>query len=102
MVNNRIQRTILVVRRATELNPDRAVVGDMVLEFLHQPGFTNPWLATEQDDLAFTGCRLLTASAQEREFFFPAHQWRQALLHRCLKAALHATLSSHAIQGQGC
>src|SRR5262245_18007252 len=100
MVNYRIQRTILVIGRATELDPDRAVVGDMVLEFLHQPGFANAGLAAEQDDLAFTGCGLLPAAAEESEFFVPTHQRCESSLDRHLKPTLDLILFPDSIQHQ--
>jgi hypothetical protein len=53
MLNEWIERTVLVVGGTAELNADRTVVGDMVSEFLGEPGLADAGFATEQDDLAF-------------------------------------------------
>ena len=73
MVDDGIQRTVLVIRGTTKLNSDSTVLGNLVLEFLDDAGLANAGFATEQDDLALALCGLLPAAAQQRQFFFSAH-----------------------------
>jgi len=59
VVNDWIQRAVLGVRRTAKLDPRRALFCHLLFEFLHQAGFTNPWLSTEQHCLPFPFLRLL-------------------------------------------
>src|SRR5262245_9216166 len=98
MVDNRIESTVLVIGRAAKLNTGGARGHDLLFERLHQARFANAWFATEEHHLPDPLFRLRPALLQQYEFFLATHQWRQALLRRCLKAALRRTLSHYAIE----
>ena len=49
---------------------------DLLFEFLHQAGFANACLTTEQHDLSCAFFGLRPASLQQPEFFFATHQRR--------------------------
>ena len=63
MVDDRIQGTVLVIGRAAKLNARRAFVRDLLFELLHQPGFANARLATQQHHLTCALFGLLPALA---------------------------------------
>ena len=69
VVDDRIERTVLVIGRAAKLNAGRSLVRKLLFEFLHQPGFANPRLTAEQHHLAFTRFGLLPAPLQQPQFF---------------------------------
>jgi hypothetical protein len=64
VVDDGIQRTVLVIGGTAKLNSDSTVLGNLVLEFLDKAGFANTSFATEQDDLAFAIDGLFPAAAQ--------------------------------------
>ena len=50
-VDDRVQGTMLVVRRTPAFQPRMWLAGDMVLEDLHQATLANAGLSTQQDHL---------------------------------------------------
>jgi hypothetical protein len=64
----------LVIRRTPKLNPDGALLGGVLSQFLHQAGFANAWLTTHQHRLALTCLRLLPALLKKIQLVIAAHQ----------------------------
>ena len=100
VVDDRIQRTVLVIGGAAKLDAGRAFGADLLFELLHQPGFANPWLATQQHDLACTRFGLLPAPLQQRRVLRSRPPAASSPSDRHLKAALRFTLLHDAIQRQ--
>src|SRR5437870_311920 len=66
VIDDRIQRTVLVIGGAAELHAGRFLVLKLVLELLDQPGFANPWLAAQQHHLACSQRRCSSPSSSSR------------------------------------
>src|SRR2546422_5577279 len=54
VVDDGIQRTVLVIGGAAKLHAGRPLVRKLVFELLDQPGFANPRLPAQEHHLAFT------------------------------------------------
>src|SRR5262245_8423565 len=100
VVDDGIQRTVLVIGRAAKLHASRPLVRKLLFEFLHQPGFANARLATEQYHLPSADFRLVPALPQYSQFYFAANKRREAGPDRDLKAALGGTLVHDTVQWQ--
>src|SRR5262249_48126198 len=63
----------------------------VVFQHLHQTRFADAGLPAEEYHLPHTGGGLLPAPPQERDFFVPADQRRQAAYHGDIETGLHPT-----------
>src|SRR5262245_50872592 len=61
MVDDRIERTVLVIGGAAKLNAGHPLMPKLLFDLLNQPRFANAGFATEQDYLACTLFGLLPA-----------------------------------------
>ena len=100
MLDDGIERTVLVIGRAAKFDAGGAFGRDLLFERLHQAGFANAGLTTEQHDLSFAAFGLRPALAQQADFQVSADQRREACTDRHLKAALCFTLPHDAVQRQ--
>src|SRR5262245_27500252 len=78
MVNEGIERAVLIIGRAAILYPSRDLLRDMVLEDLHQARLTDAGFATEQHHLSSAGFAPLPAFTEQLDFLLSAHQRRQS------------------------
>src|SRR5215813_965451 len=92
-----MQGAVLVVGRALQLNMSHLFVYQLLFEFLDEPGFADPRLTTQQDNLASPAFGEGPALVQQLQLFSAAYQRRQSAPHRCLKTTLRATLPDNAI-----
>ena len=101
MLNDRIEGAVLVIGRTAKLDARGSFRHDLLFECLHQAGFANARLATEQHDLACT-CLWLAPSVAAA-IPVPLLARPTALSHsdRHLKAALRFALSDDSIHRQG-
>ena len=91
IVDDGRQGTLLEIGRAAPLHPGVRLGSHSVCQHLHQARFTNARLAAEQYHLAQPRGGLLPAPVQERHFFVPAHQWRQAARRDDVEPGLRPT-----------
>jgi hypothetical protein len=64
VVDDGIQRTVLVIGGAAKLDTGRAFGGNMLFVRLHQAGFTNPRFPAEEHCLPFASLGLCPAALQ--------------------------------------
>ena len=100
MLDDRIQRTVLVIGRAAKLNAPHPLVPKLLFELLHQPGFANPGLAAQQHHLAFSLLGLLPALPQK---LYSCSRPTSGVkpFHRHLKAALRLALPTTRYSASG-
>src|SRR5262245_9638446 len=69
VVDNRIERTVLVIRRTAKLDTGGPFGADVLFKCLHQAGFANASLPAEQYYMSGALFRLCPPLPQEPEFF---------------------------------
>ena len=68
MFDERVEGTVLMIRGATHFDPLRAFGHDLLFEGLHEAGFPNAGLATQQDNCPSPPARLHPPLAQQADF----------------------------------
>jgi hypothetical protein len=90
-----------MVGRAAAPQQRVGLIGEVVLQHLHQARFANPGLAAQQDHLAQAILDLRPAVQQQGDFGLPPHQWGEALGAGHIQATLRPALPQHTIHPEG-
>jgi hypothetical protein len=100
MIDDGVEGALLVIGRPTPLNAGVGHGGDVLFQHLHQAGFADTRLATEQHHLPQVGADLLPAPLQETYFFLPTDQGSQAAHRGDVEPGLRPTLAQDLIDLQ--
>jgi len=92
VVDDGIQRTVLVIGGAAKLKARHPRVRELLCELLHKPGFANPGLTAEQHHLAFALPGFFPPFPQYSHFVPTPDEGRQAGADGHLKATLRRAL----------
>ena len=93
MLDHRVQRTGLVIRRALVRESEMGLGGDALAQLPHEARLADPGLAREQHHLALAVLRLPPAAQQQRDLLLAPDQRGQARGLARLEAALGTTLT---------
>jgi hypothetical protein len=83
VLDDRIKSAVLVIGGAAKLYAGRARSADLFFERLHQAGFANPWLTTQQRPLSRAVFGLRPAPLQYAQLFLASDQRSYSGLHLC-------------------
>ena len=79
MLDNRVQRRRLMIRRAAKFEAHAPLLAHVPFERERETRFANARLTADHDDVPLPCLRLLRLLPQETQFPIPAHEWRKPL-----------------------
>src|SRR3954471_25055277 len=92
--DHRIERAVLMVRRAEIAQPEVRLGSNPRDQRLGETGLAHPWLSRDQHHLAVAGLRLRPAAQQQLDLFLAPNQRRQTRAQR-LELTERAVLRDH-------